>query len=612
MVMGSRRQGARLIRPATLLAVLAAGALLLSACGASSSAAAPKAVAPHATKVKGGVVTWAETSGSEPNWIFPVVGGADFTVDNLSDFIPLMYKPLYEANFNEPTINYADSIGNKPIWSDGDTVVTITLKHYLWTNGQPVTTRDITFFVNLVDAAGSNWGAYEAGDFPTNVKSMKIESPTKMSFTLDHAYNPSYYDDNSLSEINPIPQSVWDRESLHGKVGNYDETPKGAAKVYKFLNTYSENTDTYSDTNPIWGVTDGAFKLQSFGGDASADVFVPNPTYSGHRATIAKFEELPFTSNAAEYDDLRSGSGAVTIGYVPDEDIPTVSTVRAEGYTVQPVYSWFIDYILPNLANPTDGVIFRQLYIRQALQDLVDQQTDIKSFFHGYGVIGDGPVPLWPANNRFIDASEQHNLYPFSIAAAKRLLSSHGWKIVNGVRACESASKCGPGIKLGTRLSFKLLYPSGSTSTTEMMELYEADAARAGIGLTLQQEPFNTVVGILNPCTPGENGVTDSSAVCTWQLGTWGGWSFSLFPSGGQLFGAGAADNSGSYVNKTINTLIQKIRESSNLTAFDQYENIIARDLPDIWLPQGAGFDAVAKDLAGPGRISVFGNLAPN
>jgi len=603
---GGTMQVGVLRRGATLVVGVAAAALALAACG--SSTASPAAGHEHLSPIRGGVVTYAEASGSSPDWIFPVVPGSDFTVANLSQFIPLMYKPLYVMNFTQPTLNYASSIGNKPVWSHGNTVVTITLKHYVWSNGLPVTARDITFFINLVKAAGSSAGLYAPGDFPQNVKSMSIDGQTKLSLTLTKAYNPTYYDDNSLSEITPIPQADWDRLSLTGRVGNYDTTLSGAKKVWRLLNSYAQKTSTYSSSNPIWGVTDGPFTLQSFGGTSSPDIFVPNPHYSGHRATISRFEELPFTSNAAEYNDLRSGN-AVTIGYVPSSDIPTVAAVKANGDTVSPSYSWFIDFILPNFANPQYGSVFKQLYIRQALQHLIDQDKIIKYFFHGHGIVGDGPVPLWPPNNRFIDSVEKHNPYPFSVTAARSLLATHGWRIRAGIQTCESASLCGSGIKIGTKLVFHLLYTSGSSSNTEMMELFQSDAAKAGITLVLQAETFDAVVGIIGPCTPGHDGITASSPACTWQLGTWGGWTYGPFPSGGLLFGAG---NSGSYVNSTVEKLIVEIRQASTLGPFDQYESLIARDLPFLWLPQGASLVAIAKDLAGPGRVSAFGNIAPN
>jgi peptide/nickel transport system substrate-binding protein len=604
---GTRRE--RRLRSAVAVAAVGVGALSLAACGSSS--AAPTSVTPtHLTAVKGGTVTYAESSGSSPNWILPVVPGADATVANLTDFIPLMYQHLYVLDFNQPTIDYARSMGDKPVWSDGDRVVTLTLKHFVWRNGQTVTTRDVTFFINLERAAGVLLGDYEPGAFPYNVSSVTAVSSTTIKLTLVHPFNPTYFDVNDLIGITPLPQSVWDRTSLHGPVRSYDTTTAGADRVWKFLEGYAEKTDTYVSSNSIWGVTDGPFELKSFGGDASPDIFVPNPTYSGHRATIAEFEELPFTSNAAEYDDLRSGPSAVTVGYVPSSDIPTVGAVRHAGYDVTPTYSWFIDFVLPNFANPTDGKIFSQLYIRQALQEMIDQKTMIKSFFGGDGVVGDGPVPQWPPGNRYLDASERHNLYPFSLASADRLLGSHGWKLIGGVRTCESATLCGKGIRAGTKLDFQLLYPSGSSSMSGMMELFEADASRAGVVVNLREEPFDTVTGILSPCTPGKDGVTDSSPACTWQLGTWGGWTYGPFPSGGDtLFNAG---NSGSYDNATVLKLISEVREAPTLSTFYTYESLVARDLPVLWLPQGASFTAIAKNLAGQGRIAAFGGLHPN
>jgi peptide/nickel transport system substrate-binding protein len=594
---------------------VAALSLLLSACGSNSPSAAAKSTKTpaHVAVLRGGVVSYAETAGASPNYIFPVIPSADFTVDNLGQFQTLLYKPLWQSQANQPALDYPESIGNAPVWSDHDTVVTVTLKHYVWSDGDPVTTRDLTFFVNLARAAGPNWGEYIPGDFPYNVRSMKIESPTKMSFTLTEAYNPTYYLDNQLSELVPLPQQAWDREKLTQPDGNYDETPAGAKAVWNFLNGYAENTSTYAEDNPIWGVVDGPYKLKSFGGTASPDIFVPNPTYSGHRSTISEFEELPFTSSAAEYDVLRSGSSDLSYGYVPSSDIPTLAAVRSAGYEIDVAYGWDVDYIIPNLKNPTMGPVLSQLYIRQVIQHLTDQTAMIKDFMSGYGIPTYGPVPIYPRGNPFADAEEQHNPYPYSISTAKSILSSHGWKVVaNGIDSCVDPTKCGKGIKKGTKLAFNLIYSSGSTTLTEDSELLEADAARAGVQISLRKEPFNTVVGVVTFCTPGKDGITDSSPQCTWQLGEYGGNEFGLYPSGGDLFLPGASENAGSYDNATLNRLIEAVRHSSGYSVFDQYENLVTTQLPWLWQPVPTSVVAVKSNLKGPGLVSEFGNLDPN
>jgi len=616
---GSRRgvsSRSRWQKPLVLATVLTLGGMALAGVAAGATASNPRAGVIRATRA--GIIRYAEQPGASPDWIFPVIPGSDFSAANQGEFIPLMYKSLWDESPDSPTMDYASSIANRPVWSDHDTVVTFTLKHYKWTNGQPVTTRDITFFVNLAKAAGPSWGDYEAGLFPFGVR-MQVLSPLKMRFILDKPYNPSYYMDNNLSEIIPLPQAVWDRESLHGPVGNFDETAVGAKKVLSFLDSYAARQSTYSDHNPLWGVTDGPFRLASFGGNSSPDVFVPNPTYSGRRPKIAEFEDLPFTSTSSEYDALRagnSGDGRVTIGYVPLHDIPTLSAVRASGYRIEAEHVWGVSFMVPNLRNPKMGAVLRQLYVRQALQHLVDQETIIKYFLHGYGVPGYSPVPLEPAGNEFLDSALEHDPDPYSVRDAKDLLASHGWREVAGVQTCEDPPRCGPGVRRGTALRLRMIFLSGSPSTVEEMELFQSDAAKAGIEISLLQEPFNTVIGIMDQCTPGVDGVTASSPVCTWEIGTWGGtgpsWTYDLFPSAGALFNPTSADDAGLYSNPTVNKLLVEERSAPTLAPFHEVEGIISSQVADIWLPMADSLEVVSSNLRGPGIFGEFGSLSPN
>jgi peptide/nickel transport system substrate-binding protein len=577
------------------------GSLLLAGCGTASSTS-PPSQRPRAAD--GGTVTYAEVAGESPNYIFPVNPVAGQSVADIEQFMPLLYEPLFVDSFDEPTIDYAASIGYEPRWIDHDSAAVLTLRHYRWSNGSPVTTRDITFYINLARAAGPSWGDYSPGDFPYNIRRIAIEGPYQMTLYFTRSFNPTYYVDNQLSDITPIPQAVWDRESLTGRVANFDESPAGARKVWNFLNSYAERTSTYSDTNPIWGVTDGAWKLASFGGSTSPDIFVPNPAYSGVHPRIARFEELPFTSDAAEYDELRSGDRAITIGYVPDQDVPTVPTVRAAGYSVRQIHDWGVDYMVPNLRVPGVGAAFAQLYVRQALQHLVDQPLLISTFFDGDAVPTYGPAPIYPKNNPFADSFEEANPYPYSVPDAKSLLAGHGWRIVGGVQTCVS-SACGKGVKIGTKLAFTLLVASGDLARTEEAELYASDAKRAGILVTLRSEEFNSIVGTIGPCA------NPQLSCSTWELANYGGATLSLYPSGGEQFLLGSQMNSGQYENPTLAGLIHAVRHQAGMRTYDAYENLVATDLPWIWLPTPSTLGAVAKTLRGPGIDAEFGDLEP-
>ena len=73
-----------------------------------------------------------------------------------------------------------------------------------------------------------------------------------------------------------------------------------------------------------------------------------------------------------------------------------------------------------------------------------------------------GPVPAIPASP-FAPANAKTNPYPYSITAAKKLLTDHGWTVVpGGQTTCTSpgtaANQCGDGIPAGTALKFDIVY----------------------------------------------------------------------------------------------------------------------------------------------------------
>lgn len=352
--------------------------------------------------------------------IYPVAEGPYDSFGNIGEFQTLMYQPLFQPSVTTPTLNFNNSIGNRPVWSDGDRVVTITLKHYMWSRGTAVTTRDIQFWMNLVRAAGPSWDQYTPGDFPYNVVKTAIAGPYKITFTLNDSYNPTYFDDNQLTNITPLPQNDWDRTSLNGPVRNYDLTSAGAKAVQAFLVSYAKKTGTYSMNNKIWGDVDGAYLLATYGGNASTTKFVPNPRYSGHKSIIAAFEEVPFVSTTSEYDEIRVGTSGITIAEIPHSDIPTLSAVRSEGFRIVKTPLYGATWLTPNFVNTSVKPLFDQLYIRQVLAHLVDQPLMIKTFLHGYGTPSYGPIPLWPPNNEYLTSEQKHNPYPFSLTAADR------------------------------------------------------------------------------------------------------------------------------------------------------------------------------------------------
>ena len=122
---------------------VAALALVAAGCTSSSSVASGK------TPVKGGTAVMAEPPSSPPNYIFPFMTAALSSNVNLFDFTYLMYRPLYWfGQGSQPVFNPSLSLASAPVFNGRN--VTITLKHYMWSNGTPVTAQDVMFWINMM------------------------------------------------------------------------------------------------------------------------------------------------------------------------------------------------------------------------------------------------------------------------------------------------------------------------------------------------------------------------------------------------------------------------------------------------------------------------------
>ncbi len=554
---------------------LLAGLCILAAVSASQAAVSAKT-----SNAKGGVATFAETAGLPPPWIFPMYPATDFTVQFQSEFEYLMIPPLYQfGRGSSPAINYGISLADQPIYRDGDTEVVVKLKHYVWSNGTPVTSRDVTFWMNLLRAEKKKWAAYVPGLFPDNVSSIKVNSPSEFTLKLTKAYSPTWFTYNELAQITPMPQYAWDRKSGSGPVRNYDETAAGARAVFNYLTAQSKKPSTY-DTSPLWKVVDGPWRMSKFL-TSGYIVLTPNPHFSGpDKPHLSKLVYEPFASETAEVDEVKAGK--VDVGYVPTNDTGLLPSLRHEGYTTGVWSTYGFNSLFINFNNPTAGPIFKQLYIRQALERLIDQPQWIKTGLAGYGTPDYGPVVNGaPAVTAPIESPSKYP-YPYSATAAEQLLKAHGWSVVpNGVDTCGNpgtgTGQCGAGIAKGAKLSFTLVYQDNYTAGLTEMELYKSAAAHAGIQLNLTGSTFAYTVSV--PCT-------SSQSSCSWQIVDWGGAIYTLpyYPAGGGYFRCGGSLNADNYCNHT-EVALSNTAESEGQKALFAWETFVTKQLPMLWIP---------------------------
>lgn len=624
-------QQRKMLRRAAINGVLA-GSLMMGFTAAVSSAAT---VHPHTVQNK--TITFAEGPSANPTYIFPFANCNVFSVSNLNQFQELMFRPLYEFGLGASTaVQPALSLANAPKWTGGTKVV-IPMKGWKFADGQVENAQSVLFFLNMFKGAvqngniGNEYCGYNPGyGIPDQMKTVTA-SGNNLTITFTTSVNSNWFLYNYLSEITPFP-TVWD--TTNGtNAGGCSTAAYGSSAaetkcqaVYNYLNNDATNTGDWTNGSAASGKVDwqggdsGPWKLTS--ADSLGNVtFQPNTTYAGpQKAQVQYFKEKAYTSTAAEEADLASGSGP-QLGYVDPTDLPTGAPKPgglgpnlpslASKYTLTTGSAWSFNYIVPMLTgsgttagngDPTvsdtttrDNELDQQ-YIREALQEGIDQNGIIGSIFENYGLPTCSPLP---PNSPTALSAKVPCAYSFSVHTAQLQLKAHGWSLQSGNMVCTSpgtsSSECGAGIPNNAILKFNFSYLSSAASPAA------ADAAQIeitywnAIGFQVIGDPqgFNTAI---SSCFQ-EN-------MCSWG----GGWVYApdYYPSGESLFAAGGSFNLGNYDNATMNSLIKTTTSGTgNLTA---YEKFAAAQVPVLYVPNGTGTGETAKTLKGlqpPDRKSV-------
>jgi peptide/nickel transport system substrate-binding protein len=556
-----------------------------------------------------GTITESAPNNSAPTWILPIVNAANNSVYTVLEFDYTLYRPLYwTVDGVQPKELPALSLANDPTWSDNDQTLTFTIKpQFKWSDGQPVTSQDVLFWYYELKAAlkqsAANWAPYTPDlGIPDEVASISALNASTVTMTLKKPVNPSWFLLNELSAIQPMPSHAWDIDAAGGPaITDWATNPADAGKIYTYLAKQSASLSTYA-TNPLWQVVDGPYKLTQYDASSGAFTMVPNTTYGGPHAKVeSTWTVTPFTSDDAEFNAVRAGK--LDIAYVPLPDMPKASSVTGTynifGYND---FGWSsIEY---NFADKTGDFnnIIKQLYVRQALQHLVDQKGIITAYLHDAGGPGYGTVGQYPPTD-YTPSDDTTNLYPYSTTDAANILKAHGWTVVpGGTDSCAkpgtASDECGAGIPAGTKLSWNLLYASGIQLGEEEVTDLASNAKAVGIEITLSVQSFATLVTNYNdPANPKYSN--------KWAMNDFGGETDSTYPTTFGLFNSTGSGNIGGYSDPTADSLINASISSTNPDAVTNELSYLAKDLPVMFQPNPTwagegGVLAVNKAISGP------------
>jgi peptide/nickel transport system substrate-binding protein len=543
-------------------------------------------------------LTFAETPGASPSFISPFAPCAYDAVNNINQFQYLMYRPLYWFGLGgSPAMVPRLSLANPPVLSKSRTTIILTTKGWRFADGQSVDGQSVVFFLNLWKADPTGLCATEPGvGAPDQIKSVGARGDrVQINFTTPVNATWALY--SVLSQITPLPDA-WDRTASGPATcatSAYNAASTGAvcAGVATYLTQQGAQSTTF--TSAFWqsGV-DGPWRLAHF--DAAGDAtFVANPTYSGpQRPRLSVFREVAFPTTARELAAVSAGQ--VDLAYVDPATLVTGAFTLPSGYRASKGPPWSINYAVINFsaADPNASVI-RQLYIRRALQDALNQNSVITTAFDGLAYPTTSPLPV-AANAAFPGATPPPVAY--DPASARALLSSHGWSAVGGVLTCQrpgaSSDECGPGIAAGTALSLTMLASDDSPLLTRQLAVESAQWSAVGIRVTTVFRGYATVV---SGCQ-GDSGYD----LCEWGSG----WTYqpALFPSGEQILATGGTANLGGYANAHVDALIHASMYTP--TSLAPYAAFAASQVPVLYQPVPATILVTRSTLT-----SSIG-LAPN
>ena len=565
---------------------------------------------------KGGIVTFAEQPSGGPTYIFPITPASDLSVYDVDQFQQLFWPGLWWAPKGpNPTIDYSQSMGLAPKYSNDDKTITITLKKgWKWSDGTPVTSTDVEFMVDLLKAAVSispaNDGDYTPGLFPDNLASMTTPNATTLVMKLTKTYNQPFIQLDQLGALEALPAQAWSKTSASGPIVNFKD-PATAKLIYKFLAAQSSSLSTYG-SNPLWQVVDGPFKIQSFDPSTDATDLIANPKYTGtQKAHIAGIDELAFTSTSSEFNQLLTGK--LDVGYVDFSDLAQVPTLKKDGYNVWGYPEFGFEYIAYNFKDKTGSFdkIISQLYIRQALAHLQDEPALLKSkgVFDNAGGEAYASVPVVPTTP-FTPSNAKVNPYPYSIKAASKLLKSHGWNVKpGGTTTCSKpgtgAKECGAGIAKGTPLSWNLLYDSAVGVIGSQDEQLASAAKQVGITINLSGKTFNYLIENLSDVSnPNNDNI--------WAMEDFGGFSNDLYPSTNELFNTTGSFNEGGFSNPTVDKDILASANSLNTNAVKIELQEVAKELPGMFQIEPDNVFAFKNTLSGPsGSFEALSQYQP-
>ncbi len=264
------------------------------------------------------------------------------------------------------------------------------------------------------------------------------------------------------------------------------------ARVIAFGNTYCPIMPAH-----IWG--DVAFAdWAADGGSTGVDPmrvvgtgpFTFGEWQQGTSATLAKnanyWDDVPNIDSVIFrlYPDSTSAVEALLAGEIDSYENPDaadIETIEAGGVEVQVYDTYSFGFYGYNL-DPEKTPLFQQVEVRQALFYALDRQSIVDNILLGYGVVANGTQPTLSVAYA---PDEIETVYNFDPDKSVQLLESAGWTLGDDDIRTNAD---------GLRLSFELMYNTGSAATDQQVAYIQDAWSQIGVEMTPNAVDFSTVL----------------------------------------------------------------------------------------------------------------------
>jgi len=367
-------------------------------------------------------------------------------VQHLNTLLVTGYPELYPAQLtaayhtrrdarNQPSPELAREIptlANGGISADGKTIVFHLRPGLRWSDGAPLTARDVVFTTKLITGKDSPVADTSGWDQIASVDSPK---PGDVRFRMKTSYGPA--------------------------IGRFFNTDNG----YSILPEHLLATTTDIRNAPFNDLPAGAgpFRYAAFKrGDEI--VMEPNPYYFRGKPKLTRivYKFLPDENTLAT--QIITGEIDLAVR-VPATELPRLRA--AQNITFVRTPSGNAGYIGFNVAKPP----LDDLRVRQALHLALDRETILAKIYNGAGSVSDDvATPIDPFLGEIIPAQ------PRDVKRAEALLDAAGWHSdATGVRR-----------RGGKPLAIELVLLTGNHIASEIVELVRAQWATIGVRLEVR------------------------------------------------------------------------------------------------------------------------------